>query len=546
MKSPYYFNLWGEIGTEVEKYATLSDLLKTMDELGIWQTTASYAEGNATRSNARLLKMIEETPGASERVIPCFELQPYMFVSAHELEFLDECLKKHGPACLRIRPKTIDFRVRELEWTLEKLGDVDAVIFAKAKELDFRTDLEDMETLTKRFPRVKFVIQQVMWDPLHYVYDAMKRSPNIFIDNAWLHGRDNLTMLVRDLGSSRVLFSLGLRGNRGAAMGGLAWAKLPQEQIDRIAWDNAVALFGEKDRAVLKAKRRTVEPTLKNRFWKPFLDGQPIRDVPVIDAHSHITPHNYRWMSPSNVETEERDAMLFDMDRLGVDVTVGTDTYRCAADPIAPQDEILKITEGFRDRFLGYFNYRSIFREYYSEEYMDRMFKSGYFVGLKTLPQYEKIEIGSDRYAPMFEFAEKHRLPILIHTWDEAAGLGTALKCGNAAKKYPHIRVILGHSGGGNAGRLECEEMAQDRSYDNVFFEFCGSFTAGMTWEDSLKKIDYHRVLFGTDTHNHEVAWEMARLLSENIPDEALEAILGANAIRVLGLKIDGKRAKCR
>ncbi len=545
MKSPYYFNLWGDIGPETAKYHSLADLLKTMDELGIWQTTASYQEQNAMMARNRLLEMIEETPGAAERVVPCFELQPYPFISAHEMESLQECLRDHRPACLRIRPKSYGFRVRELEWVIEKLEEQAPVLFVTVNELDLGRDLDDMELLARRFPQIKIVIQQVMWSPIHYIYDAMKRCPNLYIDNAWLHTRDNLRMMVRDFGDARVLFSLGLRGNRGAAMGGLAWDQFSQAEKDRIAWDNAVALFPEKDRKVLKARRRSVESTLKNRFWKPFLKGEPIRDILVVDAHTHITPHNHRWMTATNVETEERDAMLFDMDRLGIDMVVGTDTYRCPDNPLKPQYDVLKVTEGYRDRFAGYLNYRSMFPEVYTEKVMDELFESGYFVGLKTLPSYEKIPIDDPRYGLMFAYAEKHRLPILIHTWDDAEGAGTALRCGNAAKKYPHTRVILGHSGGGDTGRHECEMMAQDPAYDNVFFEFCGSFTAGMTWEESLRKIDYHRVLFGTDTHNHDVPWEMGRLLSENIPDEALEAILGANAIRVLGLGLKEKRAKC-
>ena len=450
MKSPYYVNLWGEIGPETAKYASVAALLTTLDELGIWQTTVSYTEGNAARANARLIQMIEETPGAAERVIPCFELQPFMFVSAHEMEHLTDCLKNHGPACCRIRPRSMGFRIRELEWMLEKLEaeGIDPVILVMNGELDPRTDPEDMELLTKRFPRVSFVIQRAGWSACHTVYDTMKRSDRIFVDNAALHTRDGLRMMVRDLGPSRVLFSLGPRGMRGAAMGALAWGNYPQELKDRIAWDNFEALFPEKDRQVLRERRRSVEPTLRNRFWKPFLNEQPIRDIPVIDAHTHIGPHNYRWMSPSNVETEQRDQMLFDMDRLGVDMAVASNTYRCAEDPLSPQTDVMKATEGHWDRFRGYLHFTPAVRSAYSWEYMEKMLASEYFIGLKTLPGDERVDIRDEKYELMFEFAEKYSLPILIHTWD-GADPGSPLKCGECAKKYPHARLILGHTGGG-------------------------------------------------------------------------------------------------
>ena len=69
-----------------------------------------------------------------------------------------------------------------------------------------------------------------------------------------------------------------------------------------------------------------------------------------------------------------------------------------------------------------------------------------------------------------------------------------------------------------------------------MYFDFCGTFKQTIRWPESLKKIDYHRFLFGTDTHCHDVAWEMARLLSEEIPDDQMKEILGGNAVRVLGL----------
>ena len=65
MRSPYYINLWGEIGPETERYDSVAALLATLDELGIWQTTVSCEEQNAMYSNARLLRMTGSMPSAS-------------------------------------------------------------------------------------------------------------------------------------------------------------------------------------------------------------------------------------------------------------------------------------------------------------------------------------------------------------------------------------------------------------------------------------------------------------------------------------------------
>ena len=124
-------------------------------------------------------------------------------------------------------------------------------------------------------------------------------------------------------------------------------------------------------------------------------------------------------------------------------------------------------------------------------------------------------------------------MPILLHCWGN--GLGSPLKCAEAAAKWPDAKVILGHSGGNDIGKAESEQVAQDPGYSNVYFEFCGSFPASSGWKETLEKIDYRRVLFGTDACLHDIGWEMGRLLSEDIEDEKLAAILGGNAMRIYG-----------
>ena len=103
------------------------------------------------------------------------------------------------------------------------------------------------------------------------------------------------------------------------------------------------------------------------------------------------------------------------------------------------------------------------------------------------------------------------------------------------AARYPNAKVILGHSGCGDKGRAMCEQIAQDPKYNNVYFEFCATFLSTKSWAESLDIIDYRRVLFGTDAPIHSEVWELARLLSEDIPDEKMEAILGGNAKRLFG-----------
>ena len=164
---------------------------------------------------------------------------------------------------------------------------------------------------------------------------------------------------------------------------------------------------------------------------------------------------------------------------------------------------------------------------------MDKMFATGFFIGFKTMPGYNGIGLGDERYIPMFEYAKKHDLPILLHTW----GAKDIRSFADVSARWPGVKVILGHSGGLEDGRQECHKVAQDPKYPDLYFEFCGSFFSTVSWKDSLEFIDYRRVLFGTDANLHDAAWELGRLLSEDICDEQLEAILSGNAIKLFGLE---------
>ena len=114
-------------------------------------------------------------------------------------------------------------------------------------------------------------------------------------------------------------------------------------------------------------------------------------------------------------------------------------------------------------------------------------------------------------------------MPVLLHTW--GMKLAAPDKCAEVARRWPNIKLILGHTGGTTDARLKCEKVARDPANSNLYFDFCGSFMADRSWEDTLQHIDYRRIFYGTDSFLHEISWELGRLLSSDIPDEQLIAI---------------------
>ena len=76
------------------------------------------------------------------------------------------------------------------------------------------------------------------------------------------------------------------------------------------------------------------------------------------------------------------------------------------------------------------------------------------------------------------------------------------------------------------------EELAAE--FPNVFLEWCGSFCTTRRWEDTLKVVPVSQVVYGTDAAAHGIDWELGRLLSLDVPEDTITAILGKNMRRIL------------
>lgn len=50
----------------------------------------------------------------------------------------------------------------------------------------------------------------------------------------------------------------------------------------------------------------------------------------------------------------------------------------------------------------------------------DDFFSRDFYVGFKLLSSYWKIPLPDSAYNPVWEYADKHHLPILLHTWNDS------------------------------------------------------------------------------------------------------------------------------
>jgi len=524
------FNVNGCIGHsayETPEFTRLSDFIRHLDYLEIDRSLVWHVEArdvNPARGNRRLLKEIDEG-GYGDRLMPAFVITPACYYEYGTLAFLKESMSSGRVRALRIIPDVSRFQIREIERILAELAAFEPLVLWDCPTFTSEFYVRDFEYLAGKFPAISFAITQKMWPGFGSVLDLMWRRPNIYVDTSWLHMRATIELLKDNFGAGRVLFGIGYKSHYGAAVAALAHAQIKPEAKELIAHGNIERLLKIKP---LAEKLSAPSNLLKNKaLWKSFRSGLPVNGVKIIDAHSHAGPSTRGWFIRENDYDDNLQALIRQMDRLGVHKLI-----ICPAlfgNAVMENRAAAEAMKKYPGRFSGYL----VFNPFYGSEMtaeLDNFFADNFFVGFKILPSYWKIPVTDPGYIPMWQYADKYNLPILIHTWDDSYNSPAMFR--DIAGKYPGATFLLGHSGGGTRGRNEAEELAL--ANPNVMLEFCGSFTTPKPFEDSLKAVGANRVVFGSDTGAHCEAWELGRFLSMPLPDDELIPALGTNMEHIL------------
>lgn len=173
--------------------------------------------------------------------------------------------------------------------------------------------------------------------------------------------------------------------------------------------------------------------------------------------------------------------------------------------------------------------------------------------GIKLLPMYAGFSPDDPALAPLWQYAEKHRLPVLLHmgtTFIAQAPLAFTLPrlIEPVALKHPGLKIILAHLGHPYEG--EC--LVTIRKHDNVFADVSALHYRPWQLYNSLMLAQeygvWHKLLFGTDfpftTVNASI--DGIRKLNDmlegtNLPrlDLAqIEAMIHRDSLQLLGLDL--------
>lgn len=128
--------------------------------------------------------------------------------------------------------------------------------------------------------------------------------------------------------------------------------------------------------------------------------------------------------------------------------------------------------------------------------------------------------------------AVEYRVPILFH--DGTPPYTSPLQIAALAGRFPELQVVLGHAG---LMDMWMEAVAAARRLNNIWLCFSGG-TPFRIYERMLREVDVSRVMYGSDVFGDDTIIEMQLTKIRSLPvgEEALAAILGGNARRLLRL----------
>ncbi|NNE43423.1 MAG: amidohydrolase family protein, partial [Gemmatimonadetes bacterium] len=154
--------------------------------------------------------------------------------------------------------------------------------------------------------------------------------------------------------------------------------------------------------------------------------------------------------------------------------------------------------------------------------------------GLKFHPSLERVRVDDPLFRPFLEYAERRRLPVVIHAgrWQEMSSWKICLE---VAERHPDANIITAHMGGDTPDlQQECSLAMQERALPNAYLG-TESIREYYSLRIALDRLGPERILFGSD---YPLGWPAAYLAvfdGAKPTEEERRLVLGENMLRLIG-----------
>ena len=260
---------------------------------------------------------------------------------------------------------------------------------------------------------------------------------------------------------------------------------------------------------------------------KQLRNGEPLRDIVIIDGHAHLGEYPLFFMNKPDA-----GGMVEVMDRIGVQAAIVSANAALRSDPEYGNQLVLKAVRDYPGRMLGYV----IANPHYAEdleESLNRYLNEPGMVGIKLHPEcHDDYPMLGPRYEPMWAVAAERRAPVLFHTYFGGDSLEDIAQL---ADRYPEVPLLVGHE----LQDKNLDAMAElANSFPNVYVDLSVPEIFGVTEFFVEALDDIRKLLFGTDFPWGNCHFRVAAVIYARVSEEIKRKILGENMAELLGISL--------
>jgi uncharacterized protein len=272
----------------------------------------------------------------------------------------------------------------------------------------------------------------------------------------------------------------------------------------------------------------------------------------LIDAHVHLNVYHEATRRP----TAENVQHLFStMETLGIDHAIVITSYKVDVDRPSVEQLVEVLAGDPRTTVVEGLRWRGDERtDLFS---LEERIRDGIVRGIKLYPGYDLYPINDPSLESVFRIAEKHQVPVMIHTGDTYSRtakvrMAHPLLVDDVAVDHPDVQLVMCHLG--NPWFQDAAEVLYKN--DNVFADISGLTLGKFTYEFEryvamrLKEMIAYmgdpgrQLMYGSDWPLVEMGPYLKFLDELKFEDEQLECIAWRTAARLFKIDVDALEAK--